>query len=61
MKKPRPKKRARVRGGASIPCPKCRAATRVLRTNRSGGSVIRERVCRRNARHRFGTVEATTT
>lgn len=58
-KKPRRTRRTRVpprRKQASVPCPRCRGPTWVLRTGREGGSTVRVRVCRRG--HRFGTIEA---
>lgn len=36
----------RLRGGASIPCPRCKGPTRVLQTRRNADkSVRRERTC----------------
>lgn len=48
----------RRRGTASVPCPKCRSPSRVLRTTRQHRDVVRERECRARAcRRRFHTVE----
>ena len=54
MKK-KPKKR--TRGTASLPCPRCKATTRVLRTSRDTEAVIRERICTGKSHHRFKTTE----
>lgn len=36
----------RLRGGASIPCPKCKGPTRVLQTRRNPDKTVRrERTC----------------
>ncbi len=58
------KKKKRLRGTTSIPCPKCHAKTRVLRTSlgtpvrrTAKHFVLRERVCISPAHHRFHTEE----
>ena len=49
----------RPRGGASIPCPRCKSPTRVLQTRRNTDkSVWRERNCP-TCKHVFDTREQT--
>jgi transcriptional regulator NrdR family protein len=47
---------ARVRGGASHPCPQCGAVTRVLRTTKIDMTVQRHRQCLR-CHHEYHTTE----
>lgn len=47
---------ARVRGGASHPCPKCAAVTRVLRTTKVDETVQRHRQCL-HCHHEYTTTE----
>lgn len=47
--------KGRPRGGASVPCPQCRADSRVLVTRRIDGEVTRNRTCTRG--HAFLTTE----
>lgn len=47
------------RGGASVPCPKCKAPTRVLETRRTGSLVTRNRACKKCS-HEFVTEEQAT-
>jgi len=50
-------KTKRPRGGASIPCPRCKGPTRVLQTRRNiDKSVWRERNCPK-CEHVFDTLE----
>ena len=60
--------KTRKRGGVSMPCPKCRSNSRVLKTRRAehithllGGRaetiVTRDRECLKK-KHRFKTIEA---
>lgn len=54
MKKPI---KTRPRGGASVPCPKCGASSKVLETRRQDASTSRWRVCSNKKPHKFETEE----
>ena len=47
---------ARVRGGATHPCPECESVTRVLRTTKVGNTVERHRQCQ-HCHHEYHTTE----
>lgn len=51
------KKRKRVRGGASHPCPKCGSVTHVLVTRRDDNTVSRHRECTK-CRYTYHTQES---
>lgn len=53
------KKLKRVRGGASVPCPRCDSPTHVVITRRVEGKVTRKRECT-HCGHKFSTVEKIT-
>jgi transcriptional regulator NrdR family protein len=58
-KKTKPSTKERPRGGASVPCPRCGAATQVLTTRRVEGVVTRRRQCT-SCEEKFETKEETT-